>query len=116
MCPFLFFLSIGQIFIYLKHARCQCHGDTSGEEDKCGPPCVAIYSRYGAHTVNYTGLRLLRMSGLNDDYIIANKVLFPLYFSCRMFLLEDLRVALNFPSRICPSVFHSKITVYSAEY
>lgn len=29
----------------LKHAVCQCHGDTSGEEDKRGPHCVAAYTK-----------------------------------------------------------------------
>lgn len=100
--------------IYLKHAMCQCRGDTSGEEDKYRPHCVAVH-RWMWHTRvdnKYTkswALGVLRLSCVSDG-IIANKMYFPPYFTYRIFLQENvcpfLWAGLNFPSRISPSVFN----------
>lgn len=53
--------------IYLRHAICQCHGDTSREEDKYGPHYVAVMDECGTRkqTMNYTKswvLGVLRLS------------------------------------------------------
>lgn len=106
--------------MYLRHAICQCHGDTSGEEDKYRPHCVAVY-RWIWHTqVDHTlykvlGLRYSEVE-LRECWHHCQQDVFSPSFTYRIFLLENVHpflwAGLNFPSRISPSVFNLMQLLY----
>lgn len=104
--------------IYLRHAMCQCNGDTSGDEDKHGPRCVAACGwTWHTHVDN----KLYKVLGLWCSEVqlcelceLANKMYFSPYFTSgnfyRIFLLENvcpfLWARISIPSRIYPSEFN----------